>query len=210
MAKGDKKKAMNIADQERQQANVRAQQEMQRSQQEQARVRELQAPVEAGYRNLIQNPGFSSEQKNAITAQSGGALGSAFGALQDQAEMRAARTRNPQSQVELAGAMARDKGRAAADLTRANTMGFADAERSDVQRGYEGLTGLSGMGQQQGQFLGGQSLNERQLAIPYFQQYAGIANQPGFWDNFKNTLGSTLGKGIGTLITPKFPIPGMG
>src|SRR5260370_32498117 len=59
------------------------------------------------FQGIANNPGLSPADKAAVAAQSQGALGSAFDALQQSAAHRAARTRNSVGFADLAGALAR-------------------------------------------------------------------------------------------------------
>ena len=61
------------------------------------------------FQSIANNPGLSPADKAAVTAQSQGALGSAFDALQQSAANRAARTRNSAGFADLADELARQK-----------------------------------------------------------------------------------------------------
>src|SRR6202047_341298 len=62
------------------------------------------------FQSIANNPGLSPADKAAVTAQSQGALGSAFDALRQSAANRAARTRNSAGFADLADELARQKG----------------------------------------------------------------------------------------------------
>jgi hypothetical protein len=61
------------------------------------------------FQSIVNNPGLSPADKAAVTAQSQGALGSAFDALQQSAANRAARTRNSAGFADLADDLARQR-----------------------------------------------------------------------------------------------------
>src|ERR1700730_2571112 len=67
------------------------------------------------FQSIANNPGLSPADKAAVTAQSQGALGSAFDSLQQSAANRAARTRNAAGFADLSDELARQKGIAAGD-----------------------------------------------------------------------------------------------
>src|SRR5437763_16515805 len=71
---------------------------------------QLGALLTPQFQNMLNNPGVSAADKAAVTAQSQGALGSAFDALQQSATNRAARTRNSAGFGDLADELARQKG----------------------------------------------------------------------------------------------------
>src|ERR1700739_2370090 len=59
------------------------------------------------FQSIANNPGLSPADKAAVTAQSQGALGSAFDSLQQSAANRAARMRNSAGFADLADGLAR-------------------------------------------------------------------------------------------------------
>src|SRR6266852_1763838 len=61
------------------------------------------------FKSIANNPGLSPADKAAVTAQSQGALGSAFDALQQSAANRAARTRNSAGFADLADELPRQR-----------------------------------------------------------------------------------------------------
>src|SRR5258708_27645331 len=65
------------------------------------------------FQSIASNPGLSPADKSAVTAQSQGALASAFDSLQQSAANRAARTRNTAGFADLSDDLARQKGIAA-------------------------------------------------------------------------------------------------
>ena len=96
------------------------------------------------FQSIANNPGLSPADKAAVTAQSQGALGSAFDSLQQSAANRAARTRNSAGYGELIDSLARTQGQDQANLAQQNQIAFANASRSDTLSGLAGLSGLYG------------------------------------------------------------------
>ncbi len=97
------------------------------------------------YQQLLANPGFSEAEKAAITGQGLGALGSAFGAAQDTAANRLARTGNTAGYAELEDELAREQGRQAADVTRQSQVDFADKAFQDRMAALAGIGRLYGI-----------------------------------------------------------------
>src|SRR5256885_10420603 len=78
------------------------------------------------YQNIANNPGLSPADKAAVTGDSQGALSSAFGALQQSAANRLARTRNSAGFGELTDELARQKGIAAGNQAQQNQLAFSN------------------------------------------------------------------------------------
>ncbi len=97
------------------------------------------------YQNMLAAPGFSEEEKTAITGQSLGALGSAFEALQNRAENRLARTGNTAGYGELLDELARERGRESSDIARQNQIDFADQAFRQRMAALQGLGSLYGV-----------------------------------------------------------------
>ena len=79
------------------------------------------------YQQILANPGLSAADKAAVTANSQGALASAFGALQQAAQNRVARTRNSAGFGELADELARQQGMQQAGVAQSNELNFSNA-----------------------------------------------------------------------------------
>jgi len=99
----------------------------------------------AEYQKLLTGGGYSPQEQSAITGESLGALGSAFDALQQRAENRLARTRNPAGFGELEGELARERGRQAAGLARQGQIEFADEAQRRRLEALQGLGSLYGV-----------------------------------------------------------------
>jgi len=116
------------------------------------------------YQNLIQNPGYTAAQQNAITTNSTGAAAATYGAASDQAARTAARTGNAASLSAQQDQLAQEKANTMANVNAQNQIQFANAARQDVQSGLAGISGLYGQDQ---------NLLGRALGIPpeYLAQY---------------------------------------
>ncbi len=150
------------------------------------------------YQDILAHPGFSDEEKAAITGQSLGALGSAYDALNQRAENRLARTRNTAGFGELLDELGRERGRESAGLARQNQIDFADEAFRRRLGALQGLGGLYGVDT---------SLLGRGLGLPAaYLNVRARANSPGFWDtlgnSFANAFGRTLGSGGGVFGFP--------
>lgn len=146
----------------------------------------MNSQVASGYQNLLNNPGYTSDQQAAIQNQSMGSLASAFAALANSASNRVARTGNSAGYGDMLGELSREQGRQAASLTQQNQLAFADRSRNDQLAALQGLSGLYGvdtsaLSQAMGIPTG--LLNVRQNA----------SRNTGFLSSF----GSALGQGIG-------------
>ncbi len=78
------------------------------------------------FQSIANNPGLSPADKAAVTAQSQGALASAFDSLQQSAANRAARTRNTAGFADLSDDLARQKGIAAGNQAQQNQLAFSN------------------------------------------------------------------------------------
>lgn len=63
----------------------------------------MNSQVASGYQNLLNNPGYTSDQQAAIQNQSMGSLASAFAALANSASNRVARTGNSAGYGDMLG-----------------------------------------------------------------------------------------------------------
>lgn len=97
------------------------------------------------FQDILAKPGFSDAEKTAITGQSLGALGSAFDALQNSAENRLARTRNPAGFGELLDELGRERGRESANITRQNEIDFANQAFRQRMAALQGIGDLFGV-----------------------------------------------------------------
>ena len=97
------------------------------------------------FQRLLASPGYSDEERAAISGEGLGALGSAFDALRQRAENRLARTRNPAGFGELLGELGREQGREAAQVARQSQADFANQAFRRRLAALEGLGGLYGI-----------------------------------------------------------------
>lgn len=137
------------------------------------------AAATSGYMAEQQNPGYTAPEKTAITGATEGGLGAAFGAAQEGAANRAARTNNSAGLTSQEDALARQRMITSGNLGAQNETNFANARISGSQNANAGLGGLFG------QNLGAANST---LGIQ-----ADNARTPGFWDQFGNALAGSLG-----------------
>jgi hypothetical protein len=135
------------------------------------------------FQSIANNPGLSPADKAAVTAQSQGALGTAFDSLQQSAANRAARTRNTAGFADLSDELARQKGIAAGNQAQQNQLAFSNTA---FQRQMAALQGLSGLDT---------NLLGRTLGIPaeLLNTRANASRPSGFFSSLGSSLGGTLG-----------------
>ena len=139
------------------------------------------------YQAIANNPGLSPADKAAVTAQSQGALASAFDSLQQSAQNRVARTRNSAGFGELEDDLARQKGIAEAGQAQQNQLAFSNTAFQRQMAALQGLSGLYGVDT---------NLLGRTLGIPseLLNVRANASRPaPGFFTSLGSTLGSALG-----------------
>src|ERR1043166_1314744 len=140
------------------------------------------------YKNMIQNPGYDQATKNAITQNSEGAAGAAYGSASDALARRAARTNNTAGEVAGMDKLAQDKAGTMASTAAGNQIQFANRAKADVSEGLQGISGLYGMDT---------NLLSKSLGLPveYLNSYinAGQMQKGGFTGAFSNALGKSLG-----------------
>jgi hypothetical protein len=145
------------------------------------------------FQNILSNPGLSPADQAAVTAQSQGALASAFDSLQQSAANRVARTNNSAGFGELTDQLARQKGIAEAGQAQQNQLAFSNTA---FQRQMAALQGLSGIFGVDTNLLG------RTLGIPsqLLNVRNGASRPSGFFSSLGSGLGSTLGALPGAFI----------
>jgi hypothetical protein len=138
------------------------------------------------FQSIVNNPGLSPADKAAVTAQSQGALGSAFDALQQSAANRAARTRNSAGFADLADDLARQKGIAEGNQAQQNQLAFSNTAFQRQMAALQGLSGLFGVDT---------NLLGRTLGIPaeLLNARANASRPSGFFTSLGSSLGGTLG-----------------
>jgi len=138
------------------------------------------------FQNIAANPGLSSADKAAVTANSQGALASAFDSLQQSAANRAARTRNAAGFGDLTDQLARQKGIASANQAQQNDLAFSNTAFQRQMAALQGLSGLFGVDT---------NLLGRTLGIPaeLLNARANASRPSGFFSSLGSSLGGTLG-----------------
>jgi hypothetical protein len=138
------------------------------------------------FQSIANNPGLSPADKAAVTAQSQGALGSAFDSLQQSAANRAARTRNAAGFADLSDELARQKGIAAGNQAQQNQLAFSNTAFQRQMAALQGLSGLFGVDT---------NLLGRTLGIPaeLLNARANASRPSGFFSSLGSSLGGTLG-----------------
>ncbi len=179
MGRGAQGQTQSLTDQQLAQTNALNQQLLGQQQ-------SLGNMVTPQYQALLNNPGYSSADKAAITGQSQGALASAFDSLQQAAANRVARTGNAAGFSELTDDLARQKAQQEAGLAQQNQLNFSNTA---YQRQLAALQGLSGLYGVDTNLLG------RTLGIPseLLNVRANASRPSGFFSTLGGSLGSSLG-----------------
>ena len=148
-----------------------------------------------GYKSLLDN-GYSPTEKSAINQSTLGAVNESFGAAQDLAARRMARTGNSAGYGSFLSNTARGKAGALASQNLQNQKDFADETLRRKMAGLQGIANLYGVDTS---FLN--SLNQGQNSILNTgTNVYGIASGKqgrGFGAAFANSFGS----GLGNLLT---------
>jgi len=148
-----------------------------------------------GYSSLL-NSGYSPEEKSAINQSTLGAVNSSFGAANDQAARRMARTGNSAGYGSFLGNSARGRSQALASQNLQNQKDFADEALRRKMAGLQGIAQLYGVDTS---FLNSLNQGQNQLLNNATNVY-GIASKKqasGFGSAFANSFGS----GLGNLLT---------
>ena len=136
------------------------------------------------YQGQLANPGYTPAQQNAITQNSLGGIGAAFGAANQNATNTAARTGNAADLTSQQDALARERMQTVGSQEAANQTNFATDAQKQQQAAQSGLQGIFGTSQ------GG--------ANSTLSTLSGNANSPqnkGFWD----TLWGNVQQGAGAI-----------
>lgn len=179
MGRGAQGQTQALTDQQLNQTNALNQQLLGQQQ-------SLQNMLLPQYQSILNNPGFSPADQAAITAQSQGALSSAFDALQQSAANQVARTGNSSGFAALTDDLARQKAMDQATLAQQNQLNFSNTA---FQRQMSALQGLSGLYGVDTNLLG------RTLGIPaeLLNVRANSSRSNGFFTSLGGGLGGTLG-----------------
>jgi len=130
----------------------------------------------------LANPGYDPATKTAITSSGQDATNAAFGSLSQEAQARAARTRNDAGSNELADSLAMQRGQGSADAAMKAQTTIGNAALTDRQKAISDMENLYGTS------LGGSNTS--------LSTAGRAAEQPGFWDTFGNAVAGGLGKGL--------------
>jgi len=129
-----------------QQMATQAQLESQRQQQQQQTERKA---LGAKYEDLARSPGYSPEEKGAITTATLSGVGGAYEGLRNAASLRSTRTRNEAGYNELLGQAARQQAGTVGRLSAENEAGFANRAAQDREFALQSLSQLYGVDAQQ-------------------------------------------------------------
>ncbi|HEY2460442.1 MAG TPA: hypothetical protein VGI16_06530 [Candidatus Acidoferrum sp.] len=138
------------------------------------------------FQSILNNPGLSPADQAAVTAQSQGAIGSAFDSLQQSAANRVARTNNAAGFSDVTDDLARQKGIAEGNQAQQNQLAFSNTAFQRQMAALQGLSGLFGVDS---------TLLGRTLGIPseLLNVRANSSKPSGFFSSLGSTLGGTLG-----------------
>jgi len=150
-----------------------------------------------GYSSLL-NSGYSPQEKSSINQSTLGSINSSFGGAQDEATRRLARTGNSAGYSSLLSNLARGKSSALATQNLQNQKDFADETLKRKMMGLQGIASLYGVDTS---FLSNLNSLQNQLVNTGTQLYGITKNHPGFGDSFMQSLGGSLGGGLGSLLT---------
>lgn len=144
--------------------------------------------------NLVNNGGYTADQKNAITQSTQGAIQSSYGSAKDAAKRRMARTGNSAGFDSFLGSAARGQAQDMASQNLANQKDFADQQLQQKLTGLQGIASLYGIDTS---FLDSLNSGQNQLAGNAVSTYGVAKSKPGFLDS----LSSSAGSGLGSLLT---------
>jgi hypothetical protein len=141
----------------------------------------------SGFQSLYNNPGYDAATKAAITTATEGGLGAAFGASNQLAANRAAKSRNSAGLAASEDELARERMRTSAQVGAQNTITEADAARQDKLNALHGIQGLYGTATGAGLGYAGQ-------ANTTLGTLNNSANQKNAFTNaFQTAAGNSLG-----------------
>lgn len=167
MARGDKR----IYNQQEQQAYANANQA---AQQDMANQNASFGPALGGYQSELASPGYSTDEKQAMTQAELGSLAGAFGAAAARERDRAARTGNTAGMNATEEQLARAQGQQQAQAMGSLAQGFGNARIQGTQNALGGLSRLYGT-----------STDATNGALNNVSHLVGtqgqVADNPGFW-----------------------------
>lgn len=148
-----------------------------------------------GYQSLL-NSGYSPEEKSAINQSTLGAINSSYGAANDAAARRMARTGNSAGYGSFLGASARGRSRDLASQNLQNQKDFADEQLRRKMIGLQGIAQLYGVDTS---FLNSLNAGQNQLVNTGASVYGITKNHPGFLDTLGGSFAGSLGSALGGL-----------
>jgi hypothetical protein len=181
MGRGAQAQTLQLTDQQLANTNALNQQFLNTQQQ-------LGNSVASQLQNIASNPGLSPADQAAVTAQSQGALSSAFGALQQSAQNRVARTNNSAGFADLTDELARQQGIAQGNQAQQNQLAFSNTAFNRQMAALQGLSGVFGVDS---------NLLGRTLGIP--AELLNTATQGARSTGFFPSLASSAGGALGTV-----------
>lgn len=146
-----------------------------------------------GYSSLLSS-GYSPQEKSAINQGTLGAINESYGAAKDAAARRMARTGNTAGYGSFLGAASRGRASDLAGQNLQNQKEFADEQLRRKMMALSGIAGLYGVDTS---FLNSLNAGQNQLVGIGANVYGTAKGHPGFLD----TLTSSLGSGLGQLLT---------
>ena len=162
----------NFQQQEQQQFN----QGQQLTQQTAANQQQLLTSMVPGYRSMLQNPGYTSQEKAGIQSASDQAIAGAYGDAETQAKAAAARTGNRAGLTTALHRMAQSKARDTAQGQAGLQEQFANHRIAGQQAALSGMGGLYSA-------EGGTLNTGAGIASNALNQEGESARKPGFWSS---------------------------
>lgn len=143
-----------------------------------------------GYSSLLDS-GYSPEQKSAINQSTLGGINESYGAANDAATRRMARTNNAAGFGSFLNASARGRSKDLASQNLQNQKDFADETLRRKMLGLQGIASLYGV---DSSFLNSLNSQQNQLVGIGAGVYGTAKAHPGFLDSLGQSAGTGLGK----------------
>jgi hypothetical protein len=149
-----------------------------------------------GFSSLL-NSGYSDAEKSAINQSTLGAINANYGAANDAAARRMARTNNSAGFGSFLKSSSMNRWKDLASQNLQNQKDFADESLRRKMLGLQGIAGLYGIDTS---FLNSLNADQNQLVSNATNLYGITKGHPGFLDSLSQSLGSGLGQAIAGLI----------
>ena len=143
------------------------------------------------YQAQLANPGYTPAQQNAITQNSLGGIGAAFGAANQNATNTAARTGNAADLTSQQDALARERMQAVGSQEAQNQNTFTNAARADRNAAQGGLSGIFRTSQ------GGAN-----STLGTLSGNANAGNNKSFWDQLTSGVLGAGSTALGKWLSP--------